>query len=129
MSHRILVVEDDLDNLRIATMVLTREGYEVVTARDAVTALAALAASPPALVVLDLDLPGVSGFDAAKRIRERDEGRKVPILAFTALANRADAARAREAGCDDVLTKPCRPEALRERVRRWLEPDRAPSSA
>ncbi len=124
MSRRILVVEDDLDNLRIATTVLVREGYEVVTARDAVTALAALAASPPALVVLDLDLPGVSGFEAAKRIRERDEGRNVPILAFTALAHRADAVRAREAGCDDVLTKPCRPETLRERVRSFLRVER-----
>jgi CheY-like chemotaxis protein len=69
MSRRILVVEDDLDNLRIATTVLVREGYEVVTARDAVTALAALAASPPALVLLDLDLPGVSGFETAGTCR------------------------------------------------------------
>ncbi|MGH7805385.1 MAG: response regulator [Candidatus Binatia bacterium] len=120
MSQRILVVEDDLDNLRITTTVLSREGYEVVSARDAVTALAAIAAVPPALVVLDLDLPGVSGFEAAQRIRLREESRDLPILALTALANRADAVRAREAGCDDVLTKPCRPEALRERVRRWL---------
>jgi DNA-binding response OmpR family regulator len=124
MSARILVVEDDLDNLRITTTVLSREGYEVVTARDTLTALAALAASPPALVVLDLDLPGLSGFDAAKRIRMRDEHRNIPILALTALAHRADEARAREAGCDDVLTKPCRPETLRERVREWLRLER-----
>ena len=120
MSRRILVVEDDLDNLRIATLVLQREGYEVVTARDAVTALSTLSASPPELVVLDLDLPGVDGFDAARRIRARDEWRDIPILAFTALAHRDDEARAREAGCDDYLTKPCRPETLRERVRHWL---------
>lgn len=124
MNERILVVEDDLDNLRITTTVLSREGYEVVTARDTLTALSTFVALPPALVVLDLDLPGVSGFDAAKRIRMRDEGRSVPILALTALANRADAARAREAGCDDVLTKPCRPESLRERVRAFLRVER-----
>src|SRR6185503_11264288 len=96
--------------------------YEIATAPDATTALASLAAEPAALVVLDLDLPDISGFTAAEQIRARAEWRAIPILALTALANRADIARAREAGCDDVLTKPCHPQDLRDRVRRWLPP-------
>jgi DNA-binding response OmpR family regulator len=120
MSHRILVVEDDPDNLRIAETVLTREGYEVVSAGDAGAAFEALAIAPPALVLLDLDLPGLSGFEALARIRAHHEWRKIPILALTALAHRDDEARARRAGCDDYLTKPCRPEALRERIRKCL---------
>jgi two-component system, cell cycle response regulator DivK len=120
MSRRILVVEDDLDNLRIAEKVLAREGYEVATAGDAPAAFEALAAAPPALVLLDLDLPGLSGFEALVRIRAEDAWRKIPILALTALAHRDDEARARRAGCDDYLTKPCRPETLRERVRHCL---------
>ena len=120
MSHRILVVEDDPDNLRIAEMVLTRDGYEVVSAGDVSAALEALAMAPPALVLLDLDLPGVSGFEALAQIRAHDEWRTIPILALTALAHRDDEARARRAGCDDYLTKPCRPEVLRERIRECL---------
>lgn len=116
---RILIVEDDADNLRIASTTLQRAGYEVLSAPDARAAFATLDRVRPAMILLDLQLPGIDGFETARKIRERPDGVRIPIVALSALALRGDEDRARAAGCDDYLAKPCRPSVLRERVRRW----------
>jgi CheY-like chemotaxis protein len=116
---RILIVEDDTANRRVAEAVLVRAGYQVLAAADARAAFAELDRARPAMILLDLELPGLDGFETARKIRERPDGLRIPIVALTAHALRGDEARARAAGCDDYLAKPCRPALLRERVRHW----------
>jgi CheY-like chemotaxis protein len=116
---RILIVEDDTANRRVAEAVLVRAGYQVLAAADARAAFAELDRARPAMILLDLELPGLDGFETARKIRERPDGLRIPIVALTAHALRGDEERARAAGCDDYLAKPCRPALLRERVRHW----------
>jgi CheY-like chemotaxis protein len=91
----VLVVDDHPLNLKVARLALAAAGYDVRTAVDADSALAALAASRPRLVLMDLHLPGMDGFELTRRIK-----------ADPALAMKGDEERARAAGCDGYLTKP-----------------------
>jgi len=120
MARRILVVEDDVDNRRIVTKVLTGEGYDVVEAATGAAALAAVQEQRPDLIIMDLALPGIDGWEASRRIKATPDSADIPIIALTAFAMRGDEERARAAGCDAYVPKPCRPQTLREVVRQFL---------
>jgi two-component system cell cycle response regulator DivK len=122
LRKRILVVEDDADNRFIVVKVLTREGYEVQEASDGRHALDLARTTHPDLIVMDLALPHVDGWEVSRRLKTDPESADIPIIALTAFAMRGDEERAREAGCDGYLSKPCRPQTIRETVRRLLEP-------
>ena len=122
MAKRILVVEDDADNRRIVVKTLTVEGYQVLEAADGPAALALTRAEHPDLIVMDLALPHIDGFEVARRLKADPECADIPIIALTAFAMQGDEERAREAGCDGYLSKPCRPQAIREVVRRFQPP-------
>ena len=118
MADRILVIEDDraiLDGLRTA---LSAEGYEVECAQDGSTGLARARATAPALLILDVMLPGMSGFEVAKRLR--DEGYATPILLLTARGEEDDRVLGLELGADDYVTKPFSLRELLARVRSML---------
>ena len=117
MGGRVLVVEDDEDNRRIVEAALASAGYSVTGVADGKAALEACEAARPDVVVLDLGLPGLDGWETARRLKAG--ANPPPILALTAMALPGDEERARRAGCDDVLTKPCRAAELRDRVKRW----------
>ncbi len=123
MAKRILVVEDDADNRRIVVKVLTVEGYEVLEATDGRSALATARTEHPDLIIMDLAMPGLDGWQAATQLKADPRVADIPIIALTAFAMRGDEERAREAGCDGYLSKPCRPQTIREVVRRYLRPD------
>jgi two-component system cell cycle response regulator DivK len=123
MAKRILVVEDDPDNRRIVVKVLTLEGYEVLEAIDGRSAVALARREHPDLVIMDLAIPGLDGWEASRQLKSEPETADIPIIALTAFAMRGDEERAREAGCDGYLAKPCRPQTIREVVRRFLAPD------
>jgi len=120
MARRILVVEDDADNRRIVTKVLTGEGYEVVEVATGAAAVAAVREQRPDLIIMDLALPGIDGWEASRRIKAAPDCADIPIVALTAFAMRGDEERARAAGCDAYVPKPCRPQTLREVVRQFL---------
>jgi two-component system cell cycle response regulator DivK len=120
MAARILVAEDDVDNRRIVVKVLTVEGHETLEAADGRTTVEIARRERPDLILMDLAMPGMDGWEAARRLKADAETADIPIIALTAFAMRGDEERARQAGCDAYLSKPCRPQTIRDVVRQFL---------
>ena len=102
----ILVVDDNPMNVKLICFLLRKRGYEVRAANDATQALATLDSFSPRLILMDLQLPGVSGLELTRRIKASENTRAIPIIAVTAFAMKGDEAKAFEAGCDGYITKP-----------------------
>ena len=117
MSARILVVDDIEANVRLLEAKLTAEYYEVLTASDGPTALAIAAQEKPDIVLLDVMMPGMDGFQVCRRLKDDPETRHVPVVLVTALDGRADRIAGLEAGADEFLTKPIDDVMLFARVR------------
>jgi two-component system cell cycle response regulator len=117
MSARILVVDDIEANVRLLEAKLTVEYYEVLTAYDGPTALAIAAAEKPDIVLLDVMMPGMDGFQVCRRLKDDPETRHIPVVLVTALDGRADRIAGLEAGADEFLTKPIDDMMLFARVR------------
>lgn len=117
MSARILVVDDIEANVRLLEAKLSAEYYEVLTAHDGPTALALAAAEKPDIVLLDVMMPGMDGFEVCRRLKNDAETRHVPVVLVTALDGRADRIAGLEAGADEFLTKPIDDVMLFARVR------------
>jgi len=118
---RILVAEDNPINQKVAARILELEGHQVTLAGDGRQALELAAREPFDLILMDVQMPGLSGLEAARLIRERERaaGSHIPIIALTASAMKGDRERCLEAGMDDYLSKPLRPSALREMIARY----------
>ncbi len=112
MGGRVLVVDDDHDNVRLVKRVLQRDGFEVTTADDATTALAALGGQRPDAVLLDVIMPGVSGLDLLKQIRSRPALAKLPVILITARSKPGDMIEGYNTGADYYITKPFTPRQL-----------------
>lgn len=117
----VLLAEDDDDVRTLAELVLRREGFDVRAVRDGEAAVAAAAEQAPAVAVLDVSMPRMDGLEAARRLRELEGTRDIPIMLLTARVTEADRARGREAGVDAQLDKPFSPVVLAERVRALLD--------
>ena len=117
----ILIVDDYPDALEIWTLYLRALGYEISTAADGATAIAQAEQLRPDLVVLDLELPGISGFEAARRLRRHPSTQDIPLIAATGYSHPRQLGRAREAGCDQVMVKPVDPETLVQEIERLLD--------
>jgi two-component system, cell cycle response regulator DivK len=120
MSARILVVEDNALNLKLVRDVLQHAGYEVIEARTGEEGLEAAERWEPDLVLMDLQLPGIDGIEALRRLRGTDHG-GVPVVAVTAFAMQADKDRAFAAGFDGYVDKPISVRALPGQVQRYLD--------
>src|SRR5262245_22734890 len=120
MSKRILVVEDQADNRRIVRDLLTRNGYEVVEAMTGEAGVTLAETQHPDLILMDIQLPIIDGYEAARRIKANPELRHIPIIAVTSYALRGDDVKAFAAGCDDYMAKPYSPRALLAKVREYL---------
>lgn len=103
---RILLVEDNEMNRDMLSRRLERRGYEVVVAVDGEEGVARAKVDAPDVVLMDLSLPGIDGWEATRQLKAADETRTIPVLALTAHAMAGDRERALAAGCDDFDTKP-----------------------
>ncbi len=103
---KILLVEDNEMNRDMLSRRLRRNGYEVVIATDGQQGVEMAASEAPDLILMDMSLPVIDGWEAARRVRENEATRKIPVIALTAHAMAGDREKAIEAGCDDYDTKP-----------------------
>ena len=122
MSKCILVVEDQEDNRRILRDLLGSAGYALIEAESGEEALTAVETQRPDLILMDIQLPVMDGYEAARRIKSNPDMKAVPIIAMTAYALAGDEAKALAAGCNGYVTKPFSPRALLAKVREHLGP-------
>jgi two-component system cell cycle response regulator DivK len=120
VSKRILVVEDQEDNRRIVRDLLTATDFEVIEAEDGEQALAAVAKQRPDLILMDIQLPVLDGYEATRRIKADPSLSSIPIIAVTSYALSGDEEKARAAGCDDFVPKPYSPRQLLAKIRQYL---------
>ncbi len=128
-ATRILLVDDYPDALEIWGLYLRALGYDVVEADDGLKALAQAHLHHPDIIVLDLELPGITGFEAAIRLRNSAETGHIPLIAATGYSHVAQLDQARASGFDAIVVKPCEPAFLVAEIERLLQNRRAPKLA
>jgi CheY-like chemotaxis protein len=122
-AARILLVEDNEMNRDMLTRRLQKRGYHVVVAENGVQALSLVRTSRPDLVLMDVGLPDIDGWEVTRRLRQEAETRELPIIALTAHALASDRDRAFEVGCDDYETKPVELPSLLAKIKAQLQKD------
>jgi two-component system cell cycle response regulator DivK len=120
MSKRILVVEDQEDNRQILRDLLGSVGFEMLEAWDGEQGVAMAQSQRPDLILMDIQLPGLDGYEATRRIKADPALKAIPIIVVTSYALSGDGDKAREAGCDDYVTKPYSPRQLLAKIREHL---------
>jgi two-component system cell cycle response regulator DivK len=120
MSKCILVVEDQEDNRRILRDLLGNAGYQLIEAESGEDALDAVMKQRPDLILMDIQLPVMDGYEATRQIRANPDMKAVPIIAVTSYALAGDEAKAEAAGCNAYVSKPFSPRALLAKVREYL---------
>ncbi len=120
MSKRILVIEDTEDNRRILRDLLTNAGFELIEASDGESGVAMAEQHRPDLILMDIQLPVLDGYEATRRIKANPALRHIPIIAVTSYALSGDEAKSRAAGCDGYVAKPFSPRQLLAKVREFL---------
>ena len=120
MKKRILVVEDQEDNRQILRDLLGNAGYEMIEAQDGEQALAQAAKHRPDLILMDVQLPLMDGYEATRRLKADPALRAIPVIVVTSYALSGDEAKARAAGCDAYVAKPYSPRTLLAKMREYL---------
>ena len=120
MSHTILVVEDHEDNRRIIRDLLTAYGFEVVEAVTGLEGVRAAERQLPALILMDIQLPEIDGYEATRRIKANPDLKHIPIIIITSYALSGDDLKAYAAGCDAYVSKPYSPRKLLNQIRAFL---------
>jgi CheY-like chemotaxis protein len=119
MKSQILIIEDNEQNLYLVTFILEKFGHTVIPARDGQTGIDIARVKCPDLILLDIQLPIMDGYEVAKELR-KILGNVVPIIAITSYAMPGDREKAMEAGCSDYLTKPINPDTFMSNIEQYL---------
>jgi len=129
MPEKILIVDDDLDTLKLVGLILQRHGYDIVAANGGLPALQKAAAERPDIILLDLMMPDLDGYEVTRRLRADTSLAHIPIIMFTAKTMLDDKVAGFEAGADDYLTKPTHPSELIAHVKALLARSQGPRTA
>lgn len=122
MNKTILLIEDNEQNRYLVTYLLSARGWKVVPAEDGPEGLRLAAEAQPALILLDIQLPGMDGYAVARALRETPELDAIPVIAVTSYAMPGDRENCMAAGCDGYLEKPIDPQTFAAQVEKFLEP-------
>jgi two-component system cell cycle response regulator DivK len=120
VSMRVLIVEDQEDNRAILRDLLSKSGYELIEATNGEEGVALALSQRPDLILMDVQLPIIDGYEATRRIKSNAELRSIPVIAVTSYALSGDEAKARAAGCDAYVAKPFSPRLLLAKIREYL---------
>ena len=120
MSRTILVVEDQEDNRQILRDLLGAHDYNMLEAENGQEALTAVKAQRPDLILMDIQLPVLDGYEATRRLKADPDTQSIPIIVVTSYALSGDETKARESGCDAYVTKPYSPRALLAKIKEFL---------
>lgn len=121
MNRRLLLIEDNEQNQYLVTYLMQARGWEVARASDGKTGVQMARELNPALILLDIQLPGMNGYDVARALRQLDNLADTPIVAVTSYAMPGDRERCLEAGCTGYIEKPIDPSTFGEEVESYLE--------
>jgi two-component system cell cycle response regulator DivK len=120
MTKRILLVEDTEDNRQIVRDLLDSAGFELIEAHDGAAGLAMAGEHKPDLILMDIQLPVLDGYETTRRIKADPALKHIPIIAVTSYALSGDQAKTRAAGCDDYIAKPFSPRQLLAKINAYL---------
>jgi two-component system cell cycle response regulator DivK len=120
MKPKILVIEDNEQNLYLITFILEKNGFAVIAARDGKAGIDKACAETPVLILLDIQLPLMDGYEVARRLREIDAMKEIPIIAVTSYAMVGDREKSLDAGCTGYMEKPINPVTFMDEIRRYL---------
>ena len=120
MAKKVLIVEDNELNMKLFHDLLDAQGYETLQTREGLQALGLARQHRPDLILMDIQLPEISGLEVTKWLKEDDELRHIPVVAVTAFAMKGDEERIREGGCEAYISKPISVVAFLETIRRLL---------
>ena len=120
MTKTVMIVEDDAANMRLFSDLVEAVGYATLQVRDGAVALTAVSEQRPDLVLMDIQLPNVSGLDVTKALKQDEDLRTIPVIAVTAFAMKGDEEKIRRCGCDEYLSKPISTLQLVEIVKQHL---------
>jgi two-component system cell cycle response regulator DivK len=123
---RVLIIEDTPDNRQILRDLLASAGFDIVEATDGASGLAQAAASRPDLILMDIQLPVMDGYEATRRLKANPGLRHIPVIAVTSYALSGDEVRAARAGCDAYIAKPYSPRGLLAKVESFIGPAAGP---
>ena len=121
MTKKVLIVEDNELNMKLFHDLLDAHGYETLQTRDGIEALEIARVNRPDLILMDIQLPEVSGLEVTKWIKEDDNLRSIPVIAVTAFAMKGDEEKIREGGCEAYISKPISVTQFLETVQRFLQ--------
>lgn len=119
--HKILVVDDNQDNRELIVKIMTHQGYHVVEAIDGKDALEKADSKGPGLILMDISIPNIDGYEVTRRLKREERFKHTPIIALTAHAMKGDRDKALEAGCDGYISKPIDIKQFPEQVRSFLK--------
>ncbi len=118
---KILVVEDDEKNRYLISFILEKNDFEVIAATDGLEGVEAARKQRVDIVIMDIKLPKIDGYEATRRIKKLEGYQSIPIIALTSYAMAEDKKKALEAGCDGYISKPINPETFIDEIRKYLE--------
>ena len=121
MSRRILMIEDTEDNRQILRDLMDSVGYTLLEAVDGADGVAAAAREQPDLILMDIQMPVMDGYEATRRIKANPATRHIPVIAVTSFALAGDEAKTKEAGCDGYVAKPFSPQLLLAKIHEYLK--------